>query len=48
MQVHNLRVYEELYLRGNQRVQAFLEPHDRFVSFTERWAELRKELAQGT
>ncbi len=38
MQAHNLWVYEELYLRGNTRVQGFLEPHERFVPFAERWA----------
>lgn len=40
LQAHNLWVYEELYLRGNTRVRGLLEPHERFVSFAERWGTI--------
>jgi len=40
MHDHNLWVPEELYLRGNERVRALLEPGDSFIPFAERWAAL--------
>ncbi|MEO9029121.1 MAG: phosphotransferase [Ktedonobacteraceae bacterium] len=44
MQAHSFWVYEELYLKGNTRVQVFLTPHEQFVPFAERWATLRTSL----
>lgn len=44
IQAHGFWVYEELYLRSNTRVQVFLEPHERYIPFSERWAALRSKL----
>ncbi len=41
---HDLWQYEELYLKGNQRVRAFFQPNERFVPFAERWAMLQQLL----
>ncbi len=44
---HNLWIYEELYLKGNQRIRAFLQPNEPYSPFVERWASLQRLLGQG-
>ena len=40
---HDLWLYEELYLQGNQRVSGFVRPGN-FVPIAQRWAQLSQEL----
>ena len=43
LRAHDLWVYQSLYLEGNQRVRAFVEP-DGFAPLIDRWRELRESL----
>ncbi len=44
MRAHDLWQYEELFIRGNQRLWAFMQPDGRFVPFVEQWAVLQEAL----
>lgn len=43
MRAHNLWHYQAIYLKGNQRVRAFLQPGP-FIPFAQRWAAIRNFL----
>lgn len=43
MRDHDVWQYEELYIRGNQRIRAFIQA-GRFVPFGEQWSQLRNVL----
>lgn len=44
LRAHDLWLYEELYLRGNDRVRRFIRPGG-FVPIAEQWARLRPSLS---
>lgn len=43
-QLQSLWLYEEVYVEGNDRVRAFIQP-GRFVPFTETWSQLRRSFS---
>jgi Ser/Thr protein kinase RdoA (MazF antagonist) len=43
---HDLWHYEELYLKGNQRVRAFFQSKGAFIPFEEKWKKLQHSLLE--
>lgn len=44
IRAHDLWMYEELYLKGNQRVRQFLGSQSSFMPFAEQWTHFRHSL----